>query len=252
MTHKLQNHYTKKNSCTVKKVLGPTADFPTWGSGKGQRTPGNLTLEASGIWLQNCHRTGETDSWRAQTKPCAPQEPGQKQCPHRRLSQICLWVSWGLWQKHGPTVACCRVRVTEYNSVCTSPFEGDRHYLHYPYFSLASGQTTGREHSSTHQQKIGLKIYRTWPRPSEQDPVSPIVSLSHQEASISLYPSPSEGRQNENHNHRKLTKLITWTTALSNSMKLWAMLCGATQDGLVIVESSDKTWSPGEGNGKPP
>ena len=31
------------------------------------------------------------------------------------------------------------------------------------------------------------------------------------------YPYPSEGRQNENHNHRKL---ITWTTALSNSMKI--------------------------------
>ena len=28
---------------------------------------------------------------------------------------------------------------------------------------------------------------------------------------------PSEGRENENHNHRKLIKLITWTTALSNS-----------------------------------
>ena len=29
------------------------------------------------------------------------------------------------------------------------------------------------------------------------------------------------------------------------------MTCRATQDGLVIVESSDKTWSTGEGNGKP-
>ena len=27
--------------------------------------------------------------------------------------------------------------------------------------------------------------------------------------------------------------------------------CRATQDGLVMVESSDKTWSTGEGNGKP-
>ena len=27
-------------------------------------------------------------------------------------------------------------------------------------------------------------------------------------------------RQNENCNHRKLTNLITWTTALSNSVKL--------------------------------
>ena len=41
--------------------------------------------------------------------------------------------------------------------------------------------------------------------------------------------------QNINHNDRKLTKLITWITALSNSMKL----------------SSKKTWSTGEVNGKP-
>ena len=29
------------------------------------------------------------------------------------------------------------------------------------------------------------------------------------------------------------------------------MPCGATQDGQVMVESSDKTWSTGEGNDKP-
>ena len=29
------------------------------------------------------------------------------------------------------------------------------------------------------------------------------------------------------------------------------MLCRVTQDGRVILESSDKTWSTGEGNGKP-
>ena len=34
-------------------------------------------------------------------------------------------------------------------------------------------------------------------------------------------------------------------------MKLGAMPCKATQDGWVIVESSDKMWSTGEGNGKP-
>ena len=40
-------------------------------------------------------------------------------------------------------------------------------------------------------------------------------------------------------------------TAFSNSMKLRARLCRATQDGRVMVESSDKMWSIGEGNGKP-
>ena len=29
------------------------------------------------------------------------------------------------------------------------------------------------------------------------------------------------------------------------------MLCKATEDGWVIMESSDKTWSTGKGNGKP-
>ena len=38
---------------------------------------------------------------------------------------------------------------------------------------------------------------------------------------------------------------------MSNSVKLGAMPCRATQDGWVMVECSDKTWSTGEGNGKP-
>ena len=33
--------------------------------------PRNLTLKTSGIWLQNFHRTGKTESWKAQLKPCA-------------------------------------------------------------------------------------------------------------------------------------------------------------------------------------
>ena len=77
--------------------------------------------------------------------------------------------------------------------------------------------------------------------PSEQDPVFPSVNLSHQESLISLLSLSTRG-QTENHNHRKLTTLLTWTTALSNSMKLWAMPRRVTQDGRVKVESSDKTW----------
>ena len=42
----------------------------------------------------------------------------------------------------------------------------------------------------------------------------------------------------------------TITTALSNSMKL-SHAHGATQDGRVMVERSDRMWSTGEGNGKP-
>ena len=41
---------------------------------------------------------------------------------------------------------------------------------------------------------------------------------------------------------KKLVKLITWTTALSNPMKQ-----SATQDGRVIMGSSEKMWSIQEG-----
>ena len=42
----------------------------------------------------------------------------------------------------------------------------------------------------------------------------------------------------------------TRTTALSNSIKP-SHACGATQDGRVMVERSERMWSTGEGNGKP-
>ena len=42
----------------------------------------------------------------------------------------------------------------------------------------------------------------------------------------------------------------TRTTALSNSVKP-SHACGATQDGRVMVERSDRMWFTGEGNGKP-
>ena len=92
------------------------------------------------------------------------------------------------------------------------------------------------EHGPAHQNKTQFP-----PRS-----VSPIRKLP--EAS---YSSPSEGRKTENHNHRKLTNLITWTTTLSNSVKLRALPCRATQDRRVMVESSDKMWSTGKENDKP-
>ena len=64
------------------------------------------------------------------------------------------------------------------------------------------------------------------------------VARGHQKADT-LKPYSQKTRQS---NH-------TRTTALSNSMKL-SHARGATQDGLVMVERSDRMWSTGEGNGK--
>ena len=112
---------------------------------------------------------------------CTPGPRKKEQWPHKRLTQTCLWVSRSLQWRCGMEEASFRVGGSECGSACTEPFEGvcDFHYLHH---SLVSGQTTRREHSPAHQQKIGLKIYWAWPHPSEQDPVSPTVNLSHQEA----------------------------------------------------------------------
>ena len=91
------------------------------------------------------------------------------------------------------------------------PFEGGHHYLHYLHHSLAS-RSNNREGTQPHPSTENwIKDLLSTALPSEQDPVSSRVSLSHQESSISLLSLESESRQNENYNHRKLTKLITWT-----------------------------------------
>ena len=65
------------------------------------------------------------------------------------------------------------------------------------------------------------------------------VARGHQNAGT-LKPYSQKNSQSNN----------TRTTALSNSMKL-SHAHGATHDGRVMVERSDRMWSTGEVNGKP-
>ena len=86
-------------------------------------------------------------------------------------------------------------------------------------------------------------------------------------AGAALKRHPTQGKRNPNkmvgvaRGHQKADTLKpysqktsqsnhTKTTSLSNSMKP-SHACGATQDGRVMVERSDRMWSTGEGNGKP-
>ena len=62
-----------------------------------------------------------------------------------------------LWPASGSGAVTTIVLAGQHAGI--SPFEGGCHYHHCSYHSLASGQTTGREHSPTHEQKIGVKIY---------------------------------------------------------------------------------------------
>ena len=79
------------------------------------------------------------------------------------------------------------------------------------------------------------------------------ISHAQGKRNLSKTVSTERGHQRADrrkHNHRQLANLIAWTTALSNSMKL-SHAHGATQEGQVMVERSDRMRSTGEGNGKP-
>ena len=136
------------------------------------------------------------------------------ECPGVSSGGVGWW--WPATQWRALTVA-----------VCLGPLEGG-YYLHYIHHGLLSGQITGREHSPTYQQIIGLKIYWAWPRPSEQDPVSPTVSLWNQDASINLLFSSLRGQTEWNLQSQKTNQ------ALSNSVKLWARLCRVMVESLVL------------------
>ena len=76
---------------------------------------------------------------------------------------------------------------------------------------------TGRELSPNFQQKIGLKIYWAWPRPSEQDPVSPCQSFP--EASISLLSFSIRGQFSSVQWLSRVRLFLTpWTSARQASM----------------------------------
>ena len=160
----------QRNSHTVKRVLGTITDFPTWGSGQEAENPQKIWLWRP-VGFDYRTYTGLRNRFLEGTNKtlCTPGPRRKEQWSHKRLTQTCLWVSKSFWRRCGLVVACFRVRDTKCNSMCLGPFEGGSCYIHYLHHSLVSGQTTGRESSPTHQQKIGLKVYWAWPCPQEQD-----------------------------------------------------------------------------------
>ena len=105
---------------------------------KGMITPREFDFGGQWDLVQNLPRTGETDSWRAQTKACEHQDPGERSSDPQTTApdfpvsvQASPAEGWVM-------VACCRAGDTECSSVCMDPFEGGRHYLHDLHDSLVS------------------------------------------------------------------------------------------------------------------
>ena len=114
------------------------------------------------------------------------------------------WVGSALLQGQGQWVRQCMHR-TFWRKLPLSS-------LPPPLFGLRSNNREGTQPLPS--QKMGLKIYWAWPFLSEQDLVSPTVSLSHLEASISLLSLSLRGKTEwKPQSQKTVIKLITWTTA---------------------------------------
>ena len=134
----LQSHQTdtqireqlhQRSSHTVAKVLGPTIDFPTWGFGK--RTESSQ----------------ENRFLKGTTKSCVHQDSGQRSSdPTVDWARLAVSVQESLaevWVNSG-----LPEQAWEQQHAGISPFEGCRHYHHYPYHSLANYREGTQPHPS--------------------------------------------------------------------------------------------------------
>ena len=216
---------------------------------QGQRRSPCKTLGGENLHLES-NPIPTRDAQRVQTNLVCTRTRRKEQWPIRhwpRLAQECLGVSSGGVGQWWPAAG---LGGTECSSACMGPFEGGHHYLHCLHLvwpQVNNGEGTQLQPSTENCIKDLLSMalpIRT--RPSF--PLSQSLSSRRFHKPFIIL---QQSAQIENHNHRKLTNLITRTTALSSSMKLWTMLCRATQDRWVMVESSEKMWPTGEGDGKP-
>ena len=91
------------------------------------------------------------------------------------IKLTCPWVCRSLRWRLGSAVACCRVGAL---SAAVPACDLLKKVTLIFITSIIVWPQIKQQGSvwSSHQQKIGLKVYWAWPHPSEQDPVSPSVS----------------------------------------------------------------------------
>ena len=150
-THKLQSNYTKEILALLRKFYEPQQIFQPGDLAKGLRNPREFDFGGQWDLITQFHRTGETDSWRAQTKPCVHQDPGERSSvPTRdwaRLACECPGVSGGGVRVQWLAVGSGALNTTVHALVLLKEVA----IITITLYSLASGQTTGKEHSPAHQ-----------------------------------------------------------------------------------------------------
>ena len=112
----IREQFYLRSSWTVAKLLGPTRDFQTWKSGKRTETLQGILLWRTRVcdYRTSTGKFWNRDSWRAQAKPGAHQDPRERSSDPTRdwaaLACDCLGLSGGgvgyhglLWgQEHWP------------------------------------------------------------------------------------------------------------------------------------------------------
>ena len=166
-------------------------------------SPGNLTLKVNGIWLQNFHRTGGSrDFWKAQTKPCVHQDPGERSSDSpgngARPACGCLKFSCRGLDRQCPAVGTRAPAAAVLGAACWhKSFRGSPVALLWSLDSrtgsLQARQLTEREHSPTDQQTIGLKISWAWPCPLSKTQFIPWPDPPVRKLARTSYPYPSQG-----------------------------------------------------------
>ena len=156
MTHKQENNYTKEvlHCCESSSAHNKFSNLGI--QKRGWEPPRNLTLRASGFWLQNFHRTGEIHSWRAQTKPCVHQDPGKMSSgPTRDWVRLACEYSgvsgWGVgqqWPVAGPGTLTVAVMVLV-EPCWLKPLTLPRHHCNLLHCFMIRGP--GKEHKTNKQ-----------------------------------------------------------------------------------------------------
>ena len=160
-----REQYQKKFTYCCKSSR-PHIRFPNLGIWQRDWSfPREFDFEGQQDLIAECPKdSGNRDSWMAQIKLCAYKDPGE-----RSLEPIGdLPVFEGLLLRHMSAVAWCWDRDTGSSNpgrcmlakvLWEVTFSPTKKPVDPRSGSLPAKQLTGREHSPTHRQKIGLKIY---------------------------------------------------------------------------------------------
>ena len=149
----------------MEAAINPTIDLP------------EITQDWGNRLLEGTHRTS-----------CTTGPRRKEQWPHKRLTQTCPWVPRSPWQRLGSAVATGSGHWVQQCMYGTFWRRSPVSSLPPPEFGVRSNNREGTQTCPSTENWIKELLRMT--SPIRKDLVSPTVSLSHQEASISLLSIP--------------------------------------------------------------